>query len=198
MDGVHDLGGMHGFGPVEREADEPVFHAPWEAVVVAIRRSRVMGRFFNIDQPMTARQYHDTARLRQAARQRDPGGDVLVRGIESEVRCVLVPGDERVVARLLDPHREVVDEQVRTDQVLDGGQYRRVADEVVEPGEEQMRLGAELSGEPAERLSLSGLEGLEPGPAVVRLGRRQRGDGTEKPVLAVARHLLVGQGPGHA
>ena len=50
MNGVHDLGGMHGFGPVEREADEPVFHAAWEAVVVAIRRSRIMGRFFNIDE----------------------------------------------------------------------------------------------------------------------------------------------------
>ena len=50
MDGVHDLGGMHGFGPVEREADEPVFHAPWEAVVVAIRRSRAIGRLFNIDE----------------------------------------------------------------------------------------------------------------------------------------------------
>ena len=31
MDGVHDVGGMHGFGPVEREADEPTFHARWEA-----------------------------------------------------------------------------------------------------------------------------------------------------------------------
>jgi hypothetical protein len=50
MDGVHDLGGMHGFGSVEREPDEPIFHAPWEAVVVAIRRSRIMGRFFNIDE----------------------------------------------------------------------------------------------------------------------------------------------------
>jgi nitrile hydratase len=50
MDGVHDLGGMHGFGPVEREADEPVFHAPWEAAVVAMRRSRALGRFFNIDE----------------------------------------------------------------------------------------------------------------------------------------------------
>ena len=50
MDGVHDLGGMHGFGLVEREPDEPVFHAPWEAVVVAIRRSKTMGRFFNIDE----------------------------------------------------------------------------------------------------------------------------------------------------
>ena len=30
MDGIHDLGGMHGFGPIEREEDEPVFHYPWE------------------------------------------------------------------------------------------------------------------------------------------------------------------------
>lgn len=30
MDGIHDLGGMHGFGPIEREEDEPVFHHAWE------------------------------------------------------------------------------------------------------------------------------------------------------------------------
>jgi hypothetical protein len=30
MDGIHDLGGMHGFGPVVREEDEPIFHHPWE------------------------------------------------------------------------------------------------------------------------------------------------------------------------
>lgn len=30
MNGVHDMGGMHGFGPVQPEVDEPVFHAPWE------------------------------------------------------------------------------------------------------------------------------------------------------------------------
>jgi nitrile hydratase subunit beta len=36
MDGIHDLGGMHGFGRVEREENEPVFHAPWERTVVAI------------------------------------------------------------------------------------------------------------------------------------------------------------------
>jgi nitrile hydratase len=33
MDGIHDLGGKHGFGQVERETDEPVFHAKWEAKV---------------------------------------------------------------------------------------------------------------------------------------------------------------------
>jgi len=31
MDGIHDLGGMSGFGAVEVERDEPVFHEPWEA-----------------------------------------------------------------------------------------------------------------------------------------------------------------------
>ena len=30
MDGIHDMGGMDGFGPIEREEHEPVFHAPWE------------------------------------------------------------------------------------------------------------------------------------------------------------------------
>ena len=38
MDGVHDLGGMHGFGRVEREENEPVFHAHWEAAVLAMQR----------------------------------------------------------------------------------------------------------------------------------------------------------------
>ncbi len=36
MDGIHDLGGMGGFGPVEREDDEPLFHAQWEAKVFAL------------------------------------------------------------------------------------------------------------------------------------------------------------------
>ncbi len=30
MDGIHDMGGMHGFGRVEREKDEPAFHHDWE------------------------------------------------------------------------------------------------------------------------------------------------------------------------
>jgi nitrile hydratase len=39
MDGVHDMGGMDGFGKVEPEANEPVFHAPWEGRVLAMQRS---------------------------------------------------------------------------------------------------------------------------------------------------------------
>lgn len=30
VDGIHDLGGMQGFGPVEPTPDEPPFHEPWE------------------------------------------------------------------------------------------------------------------------------------------------------------------------
>ena len=36
MNGIHDMGGMHGFGPVPIEQGEPVFHAPWEGRVYAM------------------------------------------------------------------------------------------------------------------------------------------------------------------
>ena len=36
MNGIHDLGGMHGFGPIEHVRNEPVFHAAWEARVQGI------------------------------------------------------------------------------------------------------------------------------------------------------------------
>ena len=38
MNGVHDMGGMHGMGPIEHESNEPVFHADWER--------RVFGMYF--------------------------------------------------------------------------------------------------------------------------------------------------------
>jgi nitrile hydratase len=36
VDGVHDLGGLHGFGAIPIERDEPLFHEPWEARVWAM------------------------------------------------------------------------------------------------------------------------------------------------------------------
>jgi nitrile hydratase beta subunit len=39
VNGVHDLGGVHGMGPVQYEKDEPVFHAPWEGRVYALTRA---------------------------------------------------------------------------------------------------------------------------------------------------------------
>lgn len=40
MNGVHDIGGMDGFGPVAPEPNEPVFHEPWEGRVFAMNISR--------------------------------------------------------------------------------------------------------------------------------------------------------------
>ena len=39
MDGIHDMGGMHGFGKVEPEKNEPVFHAAWEGRCLALNRA---------------------------------------------------------------------------------------------------------------------------------------------------------------
>jgi len=36
MDGIHDLGGMNGFGAVAYEDDEPVFHEPWQATTFGV------------------------------------------------------------------------------------------------------------------------------------------------------------------
>jgi nitrile hydratase beta subunit len=50
VNGVHDIGGMHGFGPVVHEENEPVFHADWEGRTAALMRSAMAGRHFNIDE----------------------------------------------------------------------------------------------------------------------------------------------------
>lgn len=49
MNGVHDMGGMHGFGPIPIEKDEPVFHAPWEARVYALNRALGSWGKWNLD-----------------------------------------------------------------------------------------------------------------------------------------------------
>lgn len=49
MNGIHDLGGMHGLGPIAPEKNEPVFHEPWEARVYAMVRAMGAWRKWNID-----------------------------------------------------------------------------------------------------------------------------------------------------
>jgi nitrile hydratase beta subunit len=56
MNGVHDMGGMDGFGKVEPEANEPVFHAAWEARVLGMVRAMGAAGAFNID---TSRFYRE-------------------------------------------------------------------------------------------------------------------------------------------
>ena len=50
MDGIHDMGGMHGFGKVEPEPNEPVFHAPWEGRTYAINRALGFTGIWTIDE----------------------------------------------------------------------------------------------------------------------------------------------------
>jgi len=49
MDGVHDMGGMDGFGKIEVEENEPVFHAAWEGHVLAMQLAMLYARAWHID-----------------------------------------------------------------------------------------------------------------------------------------------------
>ena len=49
MDGVHDMGGMDGFGKVEAEQNEPPFHAAWEGRVLAMQRAMGYAGAWHID-----------------------------------------------------------------------------------------------------------------------------------------------------
>ena len=50
MDGMHDLGGKQGFGPVRHSARATVFHAPWERRVNALLALAVKHRLLNMDE----------------------------------------------------------------------------------------------------------------------------------------------------
>ena len=56
MNGIHDMGGMHGFGPVRAEDDEPVFHQAWEARLFAVRHALGAWGKWNIDSSRHARE----------------------------------------------------------------------------------------------------------------------------------------------
>ena len=49
MDGVHDMGGMDGFGKIEVEENEPVFHAAWEGHVLAMQLAMSYAGAWHID-----------------------------------------------------------------------------------------------------------------------------------------------------
>jgi nitrile hydratase subunit beta len=46
---VHDMGGMHGFGPVVPAPNEPVFHEDWEGRVYALQRAMGATGLWTID-----------------------------------------------------------------------------------------------------------------------------------------------------
>lgn len=56
MNGVHDMGGMDGFGKVEVEQNEPPFHEKWEGRVMAMVRAMGANGGINIDMQRFSRE----------------------------------------------------------------------------------------------------------------------------------------------
>lgn len=56
MNGVHDMGGQQGFGPVVAEAQEPLFHADWERRALALTLAMGATGQWNIDLSRSARE----------------------------------------------------------------------------------------------------------------------------------------------
>jgi nitrile hydratase len=56
VNGAHDMGGNQGFGPIEREADEPWFHAEWERRAFALTIAMGATGEWNLDQSRFARE----------------------------------------------------------------------------------------------------------------------------------------------
>src|SRR5207244_12487992 len=61
MNGAHDMGGVHGFGPVEPEPNEPVFHAEWERHAFAVTVAMGATGEWNIDMSRFARENRSPA-----------------------------------------------------------------------------------------------------------------------------------------
>jgi nitrile hydratase len=50
MNGIHDLGGMHGLGPIDPPANEPVFHHDWEKRAFSLFAATFVFTGYTIDE----------------------------------------------------------------------------------------------------------------------------------------------------
>ncbi|WP_027349525.1 nitrile hydratase subunit beta [Halotalea alkalilenta] len=67
MNGIHDLGGMHGHGPVLAEVDEPYFHHEWERRAFSLFPALFVGGHFNVDEFRHAMERMEPAHYLQAS-----------------------------------------------------------------------------------------------------------------------------------
>ena len=86
MNGVHDMGGMHGLGAIAPDPNEPLFHADWESRVLAMNLAVGAWGRWNID-------------MSRQARESIPGHDYLKMSYYEKWRVGLV--DLRVKAGLV-------------------------------------------------------------------------------------------------
>jgi len=61
MNGPHDIGGRDGFGPINPDPDEPLFHAPWERHAMAMVVAAGGAGKWTIDESRFARENRDPA-----------------------------------------------------------------------------------------------------------------------------------------
>ena len=84
MNGVHDMGGMHGFGAIPREEGREPFHAEWE------------GRMFGMLLALGSHGVHDPGGLRAALESMDPanylGSGYFERWLQITERALLDKG----------------------------------------------------------------------------------------------------------
>ena len=78
MNGVHDMGGMHGFGPVLPETGTEKFHAPWERRALGLTLAMGATGAWNLDQARRARESLPAARYLAASYY-----EIWIRGMES-------------------------------------------------------------------------------------------------------------------
>jgi hypothetical protein len=96
--------------------------------------------------------------------------------------------------RLLGEEHRLPGKNVRADHVLDRIQDLRVADQLLRPGVDQMRLVAIGPGQVAAARRLGG---FEPAAKARGLRRRQRGDRTQVAVAAIVCDLGLRQELAH-
>jgi nitrile hydratase subunit beta len=103
VNGPQDMGGLHGFGRVYPESDEPPFHAGWEGRAMALTLAMAVPGGWNID-------------MSRAARESIPPADYLrmtyyeiwIAGLETLMaERRLVSPNEIAAGRVLDPARPV-------------------------------------------------------------------------------------------
>jgi nitrile hydratase subunit beta len=99
MNGIHDMGGMHGFGPVQHSAGDPLFHAPWERRVLGLTLAMGATGQWNIDQSRAARESLPAATYLSAGYY-----GIWLRGLEALMLARgLVTAEELAAGRSLRP-----------------------------------------------------------------------------------------------
>ena len=103
MNGAQDMGGVHGFGAVEPEPNEPVFHADWEKRAFALTLAMGTPGGWNIDMSRFARENRQPAEYLAMSYYQ-----IWFAGLETLLKeRDLVSDDEIVIGHSLHPPKPV-------------------------------------------------------------------------------------------